>query len=125
LTHQAREELIKVAHDWDRAMLANDADAIGRFMADDWSIVGPDGRGWEKAPFLDLVRSGTLTHDVMTSEDIDIRVYGDAAIVRAHGVSGGTMHGQPFRVEESATSVFVRQGGEWKCVLTHLAAIPK
>ncbi|MCU0647840.1 MAG: nuclear transport factor 2 family protein [Gemmatimonadaceae bacterium] len=28
---------------WDRAMVANDAEAIGRYMAEDWAIVGPDG----------------------------------------------------------------------------------
>jgi hypothetical protein len=52
------KELIGVAHEWDRAMVENDAEAIGRYMADDWTIVGPDGSVGDKATFLGLVRSG-------------------------------------------------------------------
>ncbi len=38
-------------------------------MADDWVIIGPDGRVGDKTTFLGLVKSGALTHDEMTSED--------------------------------------------------------
>jgi ketosteroid isomerase-like protein len=124
MTAEARDELIALAHEWDRAMTANDADAIGCFMADEWTITGSDGKGWDKASFLEVIRSGALTHDVMTSEDIDVRVYGDAALVRARGVSGGTFHGQAFREAEQSSSLFVRQGREWKCVLSFVSRIP-
>ena len=117
-------ELIALAHAWDRAMVGNDADAIGRYMADDWIIVGSDGSIGEKAGFLALIASGTLTHDVMTSEDLRVRVYGDTAVMTARGVSGGRYQGRPFRDTERSSSVFVRQGGEWRCVLTHLSRLP-
>jgi ketosteroid isomerase-like protein len=104
-------------------MVTNDPEAIGRFMADDWTIIGPDGREDGKDVFLALVRSGTVTHDVMESHDLRIRVYGDTAVVTARGVSGGRYHGQPFRLVERATSVFVRQQDRWRCVLTHLSEI--
>lgn len=119
----AEDELIEVAHAWDRAMIENDADAIGRFMADDWTIVGSDGRVGNRARFLALVRSGALTHDVMTSEELQVRVYGDAAVVIARGVSSGRYEGHPFREVERSTSVFVRQGGQWRCVSTHLSKL--
>ena len=119
----AEQELIDVARDWDRAMITNDAEEIGRYMADDWMIIGSDGRAGDKKSFLDLVRSGALTHDVMTSEDMNIRVYGDAAVLVARGVSGGEFRGQPFREVERVTCVFVRQKGRWRCVLTHLSRI--
>src|SRR5262245_48322473 len=91
------EELIAVTHDWDRAMVTNDAEAIGRCMADDWVIIGPDGRIGDRATFLELVKSAKLSHDVMESDDLRVRVYGDAAVVTARGVSGGKYLGQPFR----------------------------
>jgi ketosteroid isomerase-like protein len=116
-------ELVAVSADWDRAMTANDADAIGRHMADDWTIVGSDGSVGDKATFLALVRSGALSHDVMTTEDLQIRVYGDTAVTVARGVSGGRYQGQPFRELERASCVFVRQEGRWRCVLTHLSRL--
>jgi ketosteroid isomerase-like protein len=114
---------VAVSADWDRAMTANDADAIGRHMADDWTIVGSDGSVGDKATFLALVRSGALSHDVMTTEDLQIRVYGDTAVTVARGVSGGRYQGQPFRELERASCVFVRQEGRWRCVLTHLSRL--
>ena len=119
----ARRELIDVAHAWDRAMVTNDAAAIGAFMADDWVIVGSDGSVCDRATFLSLVESGTVTHDVMTSEDLRVRVYGDAAVVTASGVSAGMYQGQPFREVERSSSVFIRQSGRWRCVLTHLSRL--
>jgi ketosteroid isomerase-like protein len=123
MSGQAHEELIRLAHAWDRAMVENDADAIGRFMADDWVIIGADGRVGDKATFLELIASGALRHDVMESEELNVRVYGDAAVVIARGVSGGTYRGQAFRELERSSNVFVRQDGAWRCVSTHLSRI--
>jgi ketosteroid isomerase-like protein len=104
-------------------MVQNDADAIGRYMADDWTIVGPDGSMSDKGTFLGLVRSGALSHDVMESEDLRIRDYGSTAVVLARGVSGGRYQGRAFREAEQSSSVFVKQHGQWKCVLTHLSRL--
>lgn len=120
----AENELRAVIDAWDRAMVQNDARAIGRFMADEWTIIGSDGSCSDKARFLGLIESGALTHDVMESEDVTVRVYGDAAVVLAHGVSEGVYRGQPFREVERQSNVFIRQGTEWKCVLTHLSRLP-
>jgi len=118
-----REDLIALANEWDRAMVENDADAIGRYMADEWTIIGPDGSVSDKETFLGLVESGMLSHDVMESDDLEVRVYGDTAVVMARGVSGGKYQGQVFREVERSSCVFVRQAGQWRCVLTHLSRI--
>lgn len=123
MNRDAEATLIRLAHEWDRAMVENDAEAIGRFMADDWTIIGSDGNVGDKPTFLALVQSGVLSHDVMESEDFHVRVYGDTAVVTARGVSGGHYHGQPFREVERTSCVFVRHEGQWRCVLTHLSRI--
>jgi ketosteroid isomerase-like protein len=125
MSRTVEDELIGVTHAWDRAMVANDPEAIGRFMAEDWVIVGPDGSVGDRATFLELVRSGRLTHDVMESHDLKVRVYGDAAVVIARGVSGGRYRGEAFHLVERASCVFVRQGGDWRCVLTHLSPLTR
>jgi ketosteroid isomerase-like protein len=123
MQNAAEQEIINVEQAWNRAMVRNDAEAIGRFMADDWTIIGPDGSVSGKAAFLDLVSSGVLTHDVMDSDEYTVHLYGETAVVIARGVSGGQYHGQKFRVEERVSDVFVRQGGEWRCVVTHLSRL--
>ena len=104
-------------------MITNDADDIGRYMADDWTIVGPDGSVSGKQRFLDFVRSGALTHDVMESHDVDARFYGYTAVVIARGISGGAYQGHPFHLVERVSSVFVLHDDRWRCVLTHLSEL--
>jgi ketosteroid isomerase-like protein len=123
VSQKVDEELLSVVAEWDRAMVANDPEDIGRYMADDWTIIGPDGNVGGKANFLDLVKSGVLTHDVMESHDVQVRVYGDTAIVIARGISGGKFHEQTFYLVERVSCVFVRQSGQWRCVSTHLSLI--
>jgi len=118
-----RNELIDVATAWDRAMVENEAEAIGRYMAHDWMIVGSDGGVTDKATFLGLVSSGVVSHDVMESADFDTRVYGETAVVTSRGISGGTYQGRAFREVERVTCVFVRQQGQWRCVHTHVSRL--
>ena len=115
----AHEELTRLAHDWDRAMVENDADAIGSYMCNDWTIVDSDGSIGSRKDFLDFVRSGDLTHDRMETHDSEVRVYGDSAVMIARGVSGGNYRGQSFLLTERVTCVFVRIAGKWLCAHTH------
>lgn len=123
MTLHDAEAVVRAAHEWDRAMITNDADAIGRYMADDWIIIGSDGRSMDKPTFLGLLRSGVLSHDEMSSDDLITRVYGDTAVVITRSISGGSYSGHRFREFERTSNVFVRQDGEWRCVLTHLSRL--
>lgn len=117
----ATKEVIAVSHAWDRAMIENDPEAIGQFMADDWTMIGPDGKVTDKAIFLGLVQSGALTHDEMSTDEVNVRVYGNTAVTMARGISGGKFKGYAFREVERVSCVFVKQNSKWRCVLTHLS----
>jgi ketosteroid isomerase-like protein len=108
---------------WDEAMIGNDPNVIGSFMAEDWIIVGPDGSVDSKERFLALIASGELSHDVMTTRDMQVRVYGQTAVTVASGTSGGRFRGTPFLLTERASCVFVNDHGRWVCVLTHLSSL--
>lgn len=57
------------------------------------------------------VESGTLSHDVMESDDLRVRVYGNTAVVAARGTSGGKHQEGVFRELERSSCVSVRQEG--------------
>ena len=118
-----RDEVLAFAKEWDQAMVTNDADAIGRYMADDWLIIGADGGVSDKPTFLGLVKSGALSHDVMESAEMNVRVYRDTAVIVCRGVSGGTYQGHRFREVERVSCVFIRAVGGWQCILTHLSSL--
>ena len=68
--------------DWNQAVVANDPDAIAAFAEPDWVFVGENGT-FPGEQFLEAVAKGQVSHDFMTSEVHDVRVYGDVAIVIA------------------------------------------
>ncbi|HJX30003.1 MAG TPA: nuclear transport factor 2 family protein [Thermoanaerobaculia bacterium] len=123
MSEDAEAQVLDAVHAWDQAMVQNDAEAIGRYMSDDWTIIGPDGSIGGKERFLGLIEAGTLTHDVMESHDLTIRIYGDTAVVTGRGISGGIYQGERFYLVERTSCVFVHQPDGWKCVLTHLSQL--
>lgn len=115
-----QEELMQLGKDWDKAIVANDAEAIGRFMSADWVIVGTEGGITGKEKFLEFIRAGDLLHEKMEFDDIRVKVYDNAAIITSRGTSAGTYKGNPFSYFEWSTSVFTRENDSWICVYTML-----
>ena len=124
-TSEAEEELLKVEKEFANAIVKNDPEAIGRFVADDWIVIDPDGGIVDRARFFEVIKSGVLTHQMMESEDLRVRVYGDSAVVTGLTRTKGKFMGQDFSTQERATDVFVRRDGRWQCVLTHLTRFAK
>jgi ketosteroid isomerase-like protein len=122
---KAREQLVALEKESAQAFIRNDVDAISRSMADDWTIITPEGNLLDRATFLGLIKSGDLTHEAMEFADTTVRVYGDTAVVTARATSKGKFKGHPFAESERSTDVFVRRVGQWKCVLTQLTRIAK
>lgn len=119
------EEVLKLAKQFEQAVVANDADAVERFLTDDWTIVDPDGKLIDKARFLSVIRSGDLTHESMDSEDVSVRLYGDTAIVTARTTTKGKYKEQAFTTKERASDVFVKRDGRWRCAFSQLTRLAK
>jgi len=120
-----QEELLKLENDFARAVTNNDADAVDRFLADDWIIVDPDGGIIDKARFLGVIKSGALSHEMMESADLRVRLYGNTAVVTGLTTTKGKFMGQDFTSRERATDIFVKQNDSWQCVFTQLTRFTK
>jgi len=119
------KELLQLEDEFARAVASNDADALDKLLADDWIIVEPDGGIIDKARFLEVIRSGALSHESMESTDSKIRVYGSTALVTGLTTSKGKFMGQDFTSCERATDIFVKQADRWQCVFTQLTRFTK
>jgi ketosteroid isomerase-like protein len=119
------KEVLKVEKGFADAIAKNDSESIERFVTDDWIIINSDGGIIEKERFMEVIKSGALTHEMMQSDDIRVRVYGDSAVVSALTRSKGKFMEQEFTTHERSTDVFVRHDGQWRCVLTQLTGFTK
>ena len=122
---QIKEELLKFGADWAEAMVANDAERIGSFMADDWVIVSERGIS-DKQRFLSFVESGALTHSAFEmASDGRVKVYGDVAVMTIRVVNTAHFGGQQFDADEWTSDVLVKREGKWLCVHSHITPVDK
>jgi ketosteroid isomerase-like protein len=119
------EELLKLEKQFTEAIVGNDPETIERFVTDDWIIIDADGGIIDKERFLAVIKSGALTHEMMESDDVRVRVYGDSAVVTALTRTKGKFMGQEFTTRERSTDVFVKLNGRWQCVLSQLTRFTK
>jgi hypothetical protein len=110
MTNQDQEELMALEEESAQAYIRNDVEAIGRQLAEDWTIITPEGNMLDRSASLGLIKSGDLSHEAMEFTDTNVRVYGDAAVVTARATSKGKFKGQPFSESERSTDVFCETG---------------
>jgi ketosteroid isomerase-like protein len=122
---QMETELTDLEKEFSQALVSNNAKAVEAFLAADWVIIDPDGSVIDKSRFLGVIDSGALIHQMMESEDLRVRVYGDTAVVTALTKTKGEFMGQRFSTQERATDVFVKRDGRWQCVISQLTRFTK
>lgn len=105
---------------WAAAIVANDPGRIDSFVEPNWLIVGPEGGPVGRERFLAVVESGELSHSDMLFEVLEVRTYGDVALVLAHGTNHGSWQDAPFGADEWVTEVFVRRSQGWQCSFSAL-----
>jgi ketosteroid isomerase-like protein len=105
------------------ALQRNDVAALKNYLSDTWKIVSGDGQIITRERFLEVLTSGDLKHDTMSSQDGTTTLYGDTAIVTARTQSGGHYKGVEFHTDEMATDIVVRIDGKWVCVFTQLSTV--
>ena len=124
-SNEVEQVLLKWEKDFAKAVVSNDAEAIGKFLADDWVIIDPDGGIIDRARFLGVIKSGMLTHDLMESEDVKVRSYGNCAVLSALTKTKAKFAGQEIVTQERATDIFVKRDGRWQCVFSQLTTFKK
>ncbi len=103
----------------------NDIDAHERFWSDELVYTSSSGTRFGKSDILAGIRDSApqpsdVPPTVYTAEDVDIRVYGDTAVV-AFRLVGTSQDGVQ---EYFNTGTFVREDGEWRAVAWQATRIP-
>ena len=118
------QQLKQMEDDWAKAIKNKDAATLRRIIAEDW--VGTD----EKGKVLNREQSisqTTSNPDVIESEenfDMQVRVYGNTAIVIGGGTERGTRNRTAYTDTYRWTDVFVKRDGLWQAVVSQWAKVP-
>jgi len=113
-------ELRATAARFAEAIVSNDATQIASYLSPEWRLIDADGVTTRER-FLDVVRSGRLTHSRMQAiGDIDVRLHGSVGVVLARVVNTAHFGGEVYEADEWTTDIFVRDGEGWQCVHSHV-----
>ena len=105
------------------AMSKHDFSALDRMWADEFTFVSHDGEMFTKAQLLDLLKSGTEKFESLVFDDVNIRTYGDTAVVTANSTQKATLEGKDHNGTARVSIVLVKMGHEWRIVLAQLAEL--
>ena len=116
---QMEQEVARLADAWATAELQSDTAFLERLLSVDFVGIGPLGFLLTKQEWIAWLESGDLKHEVLTLNEVMVRVYNDAAIVICRLVQDATYRGTPILAQLRTTLVFVRHKGQWQLAGLH------
>jgi ketosteroid isomerase-like protein len=106
-----------------QAQLNNDTAMLDRIWADDHTFTNPLGMVQTKAQRLAEIKSGNRKLDSFRIDDVEVRVYGNTAVVTSRGALEGQRQGQSISGPYRGIDVCVRMQGHWQIVAAQATRI--
>jgi len=117
------EQLVQQADAWDKAIIRKDSAAIAANMAEDFRQISARGDVADKAAFLDVITSPKLVINPYSVEDMDVRFYGDVALLSGRTRLTGSWEGKAFTSHYRYVDVYVRKDGPWRVASVQITEI--
>jgi ketosteroid isomerase-like protein len=116
----AVDQVKKVDHQWAEATLHRDTAALNKILADDLKYVHGNASVQNKKEFIDSLKSGDLLYHTIDYQELDAKVFGDAAVLTSKLRLNITMNKQEQKFEVRFLRVYVKRNGAWQ-LLDHQA----
>jgi ketosteroid isomerase-like protein len=110
------QQVRQLEHEWVNAFIQGDTETLDRILAEDFIFTDPEGRLLTKAEWLADLKSGELNFESIHLDNLQVRMYGDAAVangrvtVKAQSKEGG------FNGQYCYTDMYVKRNGQWQAV---------
>jgi uncharacterized protein (TIGR02246 family) len=114
-----RAALMSLETTWNEAHVRGDADTLAMVWDEDLQVAVPGMQPLNKAAALAVMRSSNMKFEKYESSGIDVKLYGDAAVV-----TGKIDRTRKFNEKLAAddwrfTKVYIRKAGQWRVVAFH------
>jgi ketosteroid isomerase-like protein len=102
-----------------RAQITADTIALRRIYADDFVGIGPTGVVRNKAGVIADFTTHALRYQSITTAEVRVRVYGNAAVETGRSTMVGQDRGKDVPRDNRFTRVWVMTDGRWQLVANH------
>jgi ketosteroid isomerase-like protein len=113
------QTLINLENRWVDALVKSDTATLDSIFADTYVDTDEHSHRSNKQGVLAVLKSGELKVGSIRLSDMQVNVYGDAAVVTGSAWQTGNFKGQPLTATIIFTDTFIRQNGKWMAVASH------
>jgi ketosteroid isomerase-like protein len=103
---------------WNHALEAKDSKALDMILANTFVSIDIVGSISSRSEFLASVKSPDYPPSQAVTEQSNVQVYGDAAVVVGIFRVKGTEKGKPYVHRERFVDTWIKANGTWQCVAT-------
>ena len=103
---------------WNHALEAKDTKALDQILANTLVSVDIDGSVASKSEFLASIKAPDYQPSQAVTEQSNVQVYGNAAVVVGVFRVKGIEKGKPYVRRERFTDTWIKVNGTWQCVVT-------
>ena len=103
---------------WNHALEQKDPKALEMLLAPSMVSIDIDGSISSRGEFLASIKSSDYQPSQAVSEQSNVQVYGDAAVVVGIFRIKGTEKGKPYTRRERFADTWIKINGTWQCVVT-------
>jgi len=122
----SEREVRQLERAWLDAYEQHDSKAMEAIVADDFTITFPDGSIQTKPSILASLKQSRSSPPLkFYTEDVQARVYGDTVILIGRVVTEWQQNGKAMKEENRYTDTYVKRGGRWQVVASHLSNVQK
>jgi len=114
-----KASLIALERMWNQAQVDRDASAIATMIGDRFIDTEYDGAVSNRDKFLADFRDPKFKPSFMNIQNVEVEIYGAAAIVTGDYHTKGLYAGKPYEHLGRFTDTWVFQDGKWVCVASH------
>jgi len=107
-----------------RSLVEADIETARRLHADDFQLINPSGAALSKDQYLGQIASGELDYVLWEPGSIEVRRYGDAAVIRYQAQAQALFGGQRTPLRRFwHTDVYEKRNGRWQAVWSQATLI--
>ena len=121
----AREEVRELEKARNEAIVHGDAAALERMTSDDYTFITLRGELRTKAEIINGFSTGAFKYGSREISDLNIRIYGNTAVVTGRSSQKGTENGRDYSGDYRFTRVYVKERGRWQTVALQATRIER
>src|ERR1700686_5892030 len=119
------QEIRRLEREWFDSYVRGDRTAFDRIVADDAVMTYGNGKVGNKSEAIAEIKAPADASYSLTSDDVQVRVYGDTAIVTGRVTEKGYFNGRSLNSQSPYPDVWIRLNGRWQVVAAQNTPLPR